>query len=213
MKIYYLCPKGTAPFRQISNPDGSGSVVRPQGTSAGAWLAARRSALEHAAGAGERFAMVVVGHCDVRHVTRRDWSKPAYPAVECVMAADDRQDHHLVSYTERLLGQYAAMVMVPPYGAIAQITLPWEEHCPVIPMVTAYRVEAALAVGVDTPDVGYKLSGQGYRTITLADFCYAQHGPTVLDEFGTKLKWRKAYDYALEELIGVDLRTRHQRQR
>jgi hypothetical protein len=151
--------------------------------------------------------MTVVGHTDVRHVRRRDWSKKDYPEVFDPIAPSDRQDHAFINYVERLLEQYAAMVLVPPIGAVKHMHAVWEEHCPTLPMVAAYRVDAAMSVDMAGFSVGYELAGRGYRVLTLGDYGYLQQGPTVFDEYGSTKKWRRAYEQALEELLGV--RSRH----
>ena len=202
MEIYYLCLHGEKPFRPLSNPTGGSRIVRPESNAPKAWAKARQKAVEHCAGLpGARYCMIVVGHVDIRFVMRRDWKIHKNLCIPC--EPDDRHDHHLVTYTERLLSQYAAMVLVPPMGAVKQLPYPWTEHTPTLPMVAAYRVEAAMSVNLADFSTGFELSSKGYRVLTLGDFAYMQHGPTVYDEFGTTKKWKRAYERTIEELLGV----------
>jgi hypothetical protein len=210
MDIYYLLPPTQKPLRVLSNPCGASRIVRTKGTATQAWLNARQAAIEDAAGRGVRSVLVVVGHCsDVRHVQRRDWSKLRYPEVERTYAADKRWDHSMITYMERLLHDYAAMVMVPPLGAV--VDNPWSEHTPTLPMVAGYRVAAAMSVDMAGSSPGYELSCLGYRTLTLHDYGFHMVGKPVFDEYGTTKKWKKAYDHAIEELLGVCPRNKRER--
>lgn len=206
MEIYYLCPEGEKPFRPLSNPDGGSRVVRPDGSSPKSWARARQKAVEHCAslpGRGTTYCMIVVGHVDVRLVRRKDWSKPGYPEVFWPVEPEDRHDHAIIGYVERLLEQYAAAVYVPPMGEVRNLPHTWAEHYLTLPMVAAYRSDAAMTVNMAGFSSGYELSSRGYGVITLGDCGYFQHGPTVYEEEGSTKKWRRAHAETLEELLGV----------
>jgi hypothetical protein len=201
MRIYYLTPRGHNIVHKLDTAGLGGMASHAVYVEGGDWYAARAKAFQHAAHAGERQCLIVVGHCAPFQVHRtQDNGKRMVPKVVPV-APHPYSDHALVLYVSRMLRQHVGAVLVPPLGAVAQIPTGWARQTPVIPMVAAYTVAAVMSVDHTTSALGYNLSKAGFRVVTLGDYAFEQKGPTVLDEYGTKTKWEKAYDEATRAFL------------
>lgn len=190
MNIYYLVNSGEQPVYLWDNPEGKARAVTVRG---GDWYKARATALEHAASAGDKTCLVVVGH------TRLAMRKP-YNSDEPVLASAF-DCHGVLGYLERLLDEVAVAVQLPPIGAALRMHSGWYEQHPVPPMMAAYKLGPCMTQPYQEASLGYNLVKKGYRVITLTDCGYEQLGPTVLDEYGTPAKWKRAYDAFIKEFL------------
>lgn len=188
MNTYILLPPGGTYRDGFSNPLGPVHTVRVKSND---YYDARSRAMHHAALSGARHLLVLVGHCRLAWAPHRGTPGPA----------NTNHQHGLCLYAQRLLRDHAGAVLVPPVSAVKQVPPGWGVHLPVPPMVAAYSVAAVMHHDTAAPNLGYNLCKDGFRVFTLGDFCYTQFGPTVLDEYGTHTKWKRAYDQAIEAFL------------
>lgn len=188
MNTYLLLPPGGMYRGGFSNPLGPVHTLRVKGDD---YYEARGRAVQHAVATGANYLLLVVGHCRLTWTPRQGQPQPA----------GDTHQHGLCLYLRRLLREQAGAVLVPPLGAAKQVPPGWGLHMPVPPMVAAYSVAAVMRHDPTEPSLGYNLCKDGFRVLTLADYAYEQNGPTVLDEYGSTTKWKRAYDQAIEAFL------------
>ena len=201
MRIYYLTQPGHAILHRLDTEglDMPSHVVTVHGSD---WYGARARAFRHAAEQGERRCLVMVGHCQLMRVHRsRSDPRGGTPETIDPVSRGPLHDHGALLYLDRLLRQYVGAVMVPPLGAIRQLPAGWARDTPTIPMVGAYSIAAVMSVPHVGPALGYNLASAGYCVVTLGDYAYTQHGPTVMDEYGTTTTWKKAYEQAIQAYL------------
>lgn len=196
MNVYYLCPANTAIVHPMDNCLGTSHRVKVRG--AADWYAARLRALQHAAEAGARHALVVCGHAEPVQVVHPDGRRDSRPQAASLGAEGD---HGLLLYLQRLLRQHAGAVLLGPLGAMGQLRA-MEDFHPVLPSVAAYLVAAALgSAEADGPGLELDLCQHGYRVITLGDYLCRVYGDPTLDTTGTTTSWRRANANALKGLL------------
>ena len=196
MNTYYLRNPKEEPIHVLDNPYGSSHCITVKG---GDWYEARLRAFDHAATTGARHCLIVVGHCVPQQVGSGSGERSL--ATLTAYTPSNHTDHGLLVYLRRLLGQYAGAVQVPPVGVLPQLPRGWAEQVPVIPMVSAYSVAAVKSIDASGPTLGYNLVSTGYRVLTLGDYGFTQHGPVVLDEWGTAKKWKQSYEQCLKSFL------------
>ena len=195
MNVYYLAPRDTNLVHQLSNPWGTSHRVQVRGGAD--WYAARLRALQHAAAAGARHALVVCGHAQPLHLRHPDGRRDSAPVATRL---DPDGDHGLLLYLERLLRQYAGAVLLAPYAPHPGTHPAMEDFYPVLPSVAAYSVPAALAsADADGPGLEYDLCRKGYRVITLMEYVVQLYGDPTLDTTGSRTLWQRANHNALKE--------------
>lgn len=188
VNVYYL---GADVRHRLSNPWGTSHRI------GGDPYAARLRALQHAAQAGARHAVVMQAEAEVLRVV----AGPAGPTP--LRSQRPELAHGLLLYAARLLDQHAAAVLLPRPGLLP---LSGGDYFPTIPTVSVYRVRQALATGrVDQPDLEFNLCKMGHRVITLGD--YAWHLPRGvqprLDCTGTTATWKRAYEQAIGKTLDL----------
>lgn len=188
MNTYLLLPPGGTYRGGFSNPLGPVHISRVKG---GDYYNARARAVQHAIATGARRLLVVVGHARL----------VCAPLGGAQYVAGGLHQHGLCLYVDRLLREQAGAVLVPPLSAVKQVPPGWGLRMPVPPMVAAYSVSAVGCHNPAEPSLGYNLCKDGYRVLTLADYAYEQHGPTVLDEYGSATKWNRAYEQAIRAFL------------
>lgn len=196
MNVYYLAPRNTQIVYQLSNCLGTSHRVAVNG--AADWYVARLRALQHAADAGARHALIVCGHAQPLQVQHPDGRRDNPPQAAPL---GEYGDHGLLLYLQRLLRQHAGAVLLGPVGHMGK-TKAIEDFLPVLPMVSAYSVPAALSTeDADGPGLEESLCRSGYRVLTLGDYLFQLYGPPTMDTTGSRATWERANRNALKEYL------------